>query len=32
MRLDYVDGQNNDRIDIYLDGQYIGQTTTFENY
>jgi Ca2+-binding RTX toxin-like protein len=32
MRLAYVDGQNNDRIDIYLDGQYIGQTTTFENY
>jgi Ca2+-binding RTX toxin-like protein len=32
MRLAYVDGANNDRIDIYLDGQYIGQTTTFENY
>ena len=32
MRLAYVDGQNNDRIDVYLDGQYIGQTTTFENY
>jgi large repetitive protein len=32
MRLDYADGVNNDRIDIYLDGQYIGQTTTFENY
>jgi Ca2+-binding RTX toxin-like protein len=32
MRLDYTDGVNNDRIDIYLDGQYIGQTTTFENY
>src|SRR5205085_543465 len=32
MRLAYVDGQNNDRIDVYLAGQYIGQTTTFENY
>jgi VCBS repeat-containing protein/parallel beta-helix repeat protein len=32
MRLDYVDGPNNDIIKIYLDGQYIGQSTTFENY
>ena len=32
MRLTYVDGQNNDRIDIYLDGALIGSTTTFENY
>jgi Ca2+-binding RTX toxin-like protein len=32
MRLTYVDGQNNDVIGIYLDGKYIGQTTTFENY
>ena len=32
MRLTYVDGQNNDRIDIYLDGALIGTTTTFENY
>ena len=32
MRLAYVDGQNNDVINVYLDGQYIGQTTTFENY
>jgi VCBS repeat-containing protein len=32
MRLAYVDGQNNDVISVYLDGQYIGQTTTFENY
>ena len=32
MRLTYVDGPNNDRIDIYLDGALIGSTTTFENY
>src|SRR5262249_55341827 len=32
MRLDYVDGANNDVIKVYLDGEYIGQTTTFENY
>ena len=32
MRLDYVDGQNNDVIGVYLDGQLIGETTTFENY
>jgi Ca2+-binding RTX toxin-like protein len=32
MRLTYVDGPNNDRIDIYLDGAFIGSTTTFENY
>ena len=31
MRLTYVDGDN-DRIDIYLDGNLIGSTTTFENY
>ena len=31
MRLTYVDG-GNDRIDIYLDGNRIGSTTTFENY
>ena len=23
---------NNDVIEVYLDGQFIGQTTTFENY
>ena len=32
MRLTYVDGPDNDRIDIYLDGNLIGSTTTFENY
>ena len=32
MRLTYVDGPDNDRIDIYLDGALIGTTTTFENY
>ncbi|MEA2874670.1 MAG: hypothetical protein QOH67_4998, partial [Hyphomicrobiales bacterium] len=32
MRLQYVDGPDNDLINIYLDSQYIGSTTTFENY
>ena len=32
MRLNYVDGANNDKIDVYLDGALIGTTTTFENY
>ena len=32
MRLSYVDGPDNDVIDIYLDGNLIGSTTTFENY
>ncbi len=32
MRLTYVDGQDNDVIQIYLDGEIIGTTTTFENY
>jgi trimeric autotransporter adhesin len=32
MRLTYVDGSDNDHIDIYLDGALIGSTTTFENY
>ncbi|MEA2879412.1 MAG: large repetitive protein [Hyphomicrobiales bacterium] len=32
MRLQYVDGLDNDIINIYLDGHYIGTTTTFENY
>ena len=32
LRLDYVDGANNDVISVYLDGAFIGTTTTFENY
>src|SRR6185503_20927069 len=32
MRLDYVQGGNNDVIQIYLDGKFIGSSTTFENY
>jgi hypothetical protein len=32
MRLTYVDGPNNDKIDVFLDGTLIGSTTTFENY
>ncbi len=32
LRLDYVDGANNDVIGVYLDGEEIGTTTTFENY
>jgi Ca2+-binding RTX toxin-like protein len=32
MRLTYVDGPDNDRIDIYLDGNLIGSSTTFENF
>ena len=32
MRLTYLDGPNNDRIDVYLDGNLIGSTTTFENF
>ncbi len=32
MQLAYVNGPNNDVINIYLDGQFIGTTTTFENY
>jgi len=32
LRLTYADGPNNDVISVYLDGQYIGQTTTFENF
>jgi len=31
LRVTYADGPNNDLIDIYLDGQYIGTSTTFEN-
>ena len=30
--MSYVDGANNDVIGVYLDGQLIGETTTFENY
>jgi Big-like domain-containing protein/VCBS repeat protein/copper-binding protein NosD/peptidase M10/serralysin-like protein/hemolysin type calcium-binding protein len=32
MRVTYVDGPDNDVIDIYLDGSHIGTTTTFENF
>ncbi|MGZ9109723.1 MAG: hypothetical protein ACXW3X_01215 [Rhodoplanes sp.] len=32
LRLTYVDGPDNDVINVYLDGQFIGTTTTFENY
>jgi hypothetical protein len=32
MQLTYVNGPNNDVINIYLDGKFIGSTTTFENY
>ena len=32
LRLDYVDGANNDVIGVYLDGKEIGTTTTFENF
>jgi uncharacterized protein YegL len=32
LRLTYLDGANNDVIDVYLDGELIGTTTTFENY
>jgi T1SS-143 domain-containing protein len=32
LRLSYIDGPDNDLIQVYLDGQHIGTTTTFENY
>ncbi|MCW5733123.1 MAG: hypothetical protein KIS73_03320 [Enhydrobacter sp.] len=32
LRLTYVDGADNDVIQVYLDGALIGTTTTFENY
>jgi Ca2+-binding RTX toxin-like protein len=32
LRLTYNDGPNNDVITVYLDGELIGTTTTFENY
>ncbi|WP_417490519.1 calcium-binding protein, partial [Maricaulis sp.] len=30
--LRFVDGSDNDVIDIYVDGEWVGSTTTFENY
>jgi hypothetical protein len=32
LHLTYVDGPDNDVIEVYLDGAHIGTTTTFENY
>ena len=32
MELTYYDGADNDVINIYLDGELVGTTTTFENY
>jgi hypothetical protein len=32
LRLTYINGPNNDLINIYLDGNLVGTTTTFENY
>lgn len=32
MKLTYVDGANNDVIEIFVDGQSVGFTSTFENY
>ena len=32
LRLTYVDGPNNDLIDIFVDGAKVGETSTFENY
>jgi Ca2+-binding RTX toxin-like protein len=32
LRLTYLDGPDNDLIEVYLDGKLIGTTTTFENY
>jgi Ca2+-binding RTX toxin-like protein len=32
LRLTYVDGQDNDLVEVYLDGVLLGTTTTFENY
>lgn len=32
LRLTYADGASNDVIQVYLDGNLIGTTTTFENY
>ena len=32
LRLTYVDGADNDVVQVYLDGALIGTTTTFENY
>ena len=32
LRLTYVDGPNNDLIEIFVDGAKVGETSTFENY
>ena len=32
LRVRYVDGADNDVVDIYVDGMWIGQSSTFENY
>ena len=32
LRLTYNEGPDNDVIEVFLDGQHIGTTTTFENY
>lgn len=32
LELNFVDGQDNDVINVFLDGVLVGQTTTFENY
>ncbi len=32
LELNFVDGTDNDVINVYLDGVLVGQTTTFENY
>ncbi len=32
LRVTYVDGPDNDVIEVYLNDEFIGETTTFENY
>lgn len=32
MVVHFVDGQDNDTVDFYLNGEYIGSSTTFENF
>jgi Ca2+-binding RTX toxin-like protein len=32
LRLKYSDGQDNDVIEVDLNGEFVGETTTFENY
>ena len=32
LRLTYVDGPNNDLIEVFVDGAKVGETSTFENY